>query len=645
MKKEIFIDNLRLSNLLKLLFIGKNNTIFVLDDLSKKNRLAYFLLLSLNYKVEELDFYCGNIVHFSGINLHTYSRKISAKLSFEISQQLCSEGLLKKINEEFGRRTIELFIAKKLLHYLEFFILKVFVVQHFSKQKTPLVLLPTPLLFDKKILQKEFPEIDLRFYYFPFINTRIDTEKEFNYQNYLYINILNFFIRNLYSKIKSFFKNKNYFIHKFSSKSVICPLEQDLVKRKGLKNQFFWSSDKLNNKIKYFVIGEGLRKIKSEENQKSLLIFSPTEMFFLRKRFKEENLIKKIRKVRKLILRDSLNKKNYQKQVYFEIYKLLFLSELISSVAILTKSNKFLFYKTDLASTDAVQLISKDLNIETVGFQYSNMGYMTPMMVTTADKFLLFSKNYENIYRYKGVGPGEFIENGYPMNFKDKEMIKLSNVIKRRLKKENVSFIISYFNESEQLGKWGHYSSEYNKEILMFFSKMIIENPEIAVILKPQRSLDLLNKFFDNNLILKALNTGRLFEAILPSTENYSHNLNLIYPAMTASVSNLSISHVVGGTAFLESALTGTNSILLDLKNDKKNVFWEKYLIGKNYIFDNLKNLEQEILKIKDLADEKKRNIESSSLKKLDPFQDSKGHERIERLLKEKNLDKYISQN
>ena len=273
------------------------------------------------------------------------------------------------------------------------------------------------------------------------------------------------------------------------------------------------------------------------------------------------------------------------------------------------------------------------------------MGYMTPMMVTTADKFLLFSKNYENVYRYKGVGPGEFIENGYPMNFKDKEMIKLSNVIKRRLKKENVSFSISYFNESEQLGKWGHYSSDHKKEILMFFSKMIIENPEIAVILKPQKTLDLLNKFFDNNLILKAFNTGRLFEAVHPSTENYSHNLNLIYPAMTASVSNLSISHVVGGTAFLESALTGTNSILLDLKNDKQNVFWEKYLIGKNYIFDNLKNLEQEILKIKDLADEKKRNIESSSLKKLDPFQDSKGHERIERLLKEKNLDKYISQN
>ena len=48
--------------------------------------------------------------------------------------------------------------------------------------------------------------------------------------------------------------------------------------------------------------------------------------------------------------------------------------------------------------TDAIQLISNKINVTTFCFQYSDMNFPTPLMMTSSDYLFLFSDSYKKIF-------------------------------------------------------------------------------------------------------------------------------------------------------------------------------------------------------------------------------------------------------
>ena len=195
-----------------------------------------------------------------------------------------------------------------------------------------------------------------------------------------------------------------------------------------------------------------------------------------------------------------------------------------------------------------------------------------------------------------------------------------------------VEYTISYFNESEQVGKWGHTNEKSNIKILEFFSKLLIDNKRLGLLLKPQKTGHSLIKYINNDLIKEAYMTGRLIELNEESKSQYTFGLNTVYPSMAALASDLTIGHVYGGTASLEAALTGTKSVLLSLNNENDEI--KDILKTENIVFNSLDELEIELKKEimknnkKDLGDWK--NI----IEKFDKYKDSSGVERLNKILK-----------
>ena len=61
----------------------------------------------------------------------------------------------------------------------------------------------------------------------------------------------------------------------------------------------------------------------------------------------------------------------------------------------------YVIKETYFEYSDAIQLVSKQLDIKTLAYQYSNLGYFSPMTISSSDVFLNFSNSYNNIFKKK----------------------------------------------------------------------------------------------------------------------------------------------------------------------------------------------------------------------------------------------------
>ena len=229
--------------------------------------------------------------------------------------------------------------------------------------------------------------------------------------------------------------------------------------------------------------------------------------------------------------------------------QLLYLSQ--GLICLLNKYNcdKFIFSEPQDPISDAIILSKTVVDIETFCIQYSNMCMPTPVMITCADNFLCFSKEHEKAFRWNNIGPKKFISTGYTFltRYKNQDLIYL----KEKLYKKGVENIIAYFDESMQYDKWGYKSFQTCKLEYEILADFILKNENYSIILKPQFVRNTIS-IFNSNKIDQALKTGRLIEL-----KSGTHR-NLITPQQVGSISEFSISDLVGGTAGLESGLAGS---------------------------------------------------------------------------------------
>ena len=101
---------------------------------------------------------------------------------------------------------------------------------------------------------------------------------------------------------------------------------------------------------------------------------------------------------------------------------------------------------------------------------------------------------------------------------------------------------------------------------------------------------------------------------------------------MAALASDLSVGIAHGGTAAIESALTETKTVLLNLSND--HFVWSEIMQNENIVFTSLDELEVEIKSL--MKTNKSSNLGdwSNIIHNFDKFRDSNGFERIYSFLK-----------
>ena len=72
--------------------------------------------------------------------------------------------------------------------------------------------------------------------------------------------------------------------------------------------------------------------------------------------------------------------------------KIIFLMQMaidLASICIYLKAKVFVIKEPYFMYSDAIQLIANKIGIKTLAYQYSNLGYFSPLMVASSDIFLL----------------------------------------------------------------------------------------------------------------------------------------------------------------------------------------------------------------------------------------------------------------
>jgi len=151
-------------------------------------------------------------------------------------------------------------------------------------------------------------------------------------------------------------------------------------------------------------------------------------------------------------------------------------------------------------------------------------------------------------------------------------------------KKFILDFIISYFDENIQYGKWALYNDSDHIRDIECLADTVIKNNKLGIIIKTQFNYNSPAVLYPDNLLIKqAYETGRFIEI------KSGRLRNDIYVAQAALASDLCIGHSYGATASLEAAVYGVSSVLI--AENKISTRWDYLYNQRNIIYDSLERV------------------------------------------------------
>jgi hypothetical protein len=234
--------------------------------------------------------------------------------------------------------------------------------------------------------------------------------------------------------------------------------------------------------------------------------------------------------------------------------------------AFMTSENYF-------TAADAMQIIAGPLGIRTLSNQYSNMSSVGPSMMTTADTMVTFSPIYHERWTHPIIAPKQFYDAGYLYDSAFKRVRERAKLHRQFLMKSGARFILCFFDENAFRGKYELVLREDLVEEIRMLLKLIVNDSSWGLVVKSQFQQHSPIRFPELSELRKTADaTGRYLELTHGTVRN------TVFPAEAALVSDMAFGHAVGATAALESALSGTRTILLNpygikSENDK---FYEK---------------------------------------------------------------------
>ena len=555
-KKTIYLDELNLSSFLKILSSKNIDCVVLLENHGMFNSMLRWILCARGIEVKVSSFFLGDLKLSNDESVMLSAQKMAAKMSFDAARELVnSEPELNKYNALYGRNTILLFIAKQLYYHIAYWTTRCAVVGVLSNNTYQTVWLKKPYQFNSQLIIDNFPSLDITFYSVRF---------------HSFIQLVKLPMLDIAREARHFFRkrklNDNESPNACVKPSVLLLQEDDIHADMGLRRQPHWLD--VPNHIKLFdtwilkIFSSKITFIKDRDTLKEsgIRTISMAACRAINKQMKNNGEIKKIRSSRYATYLSALRSRSYSgKYFLLKIAGLQRKAELVGSLALFLKAKVFLVRETYLDLSDAMMIIAPKLNISTIAYQYSNINIMTPFMMTTADKFLVFSQVYSKVFRTDDIMPKKFISMGYLYDGVTKHVIDKSRSHRDALRKLGAKFVICYFNESVQNDRWGLVSESAHLCELHALAKKVLNDNSFGVVVKSQFIYSSPSQMYpDDDLIQKAKQTGRYLEL------REGWHRNIIYPTEAALVADLCISHKLGATAGLEAAIVGVNTVLLD---------------------------------------------------------------------------------
>ena len=564
------------------------NEIIIIEELSQFNYLIIQVLNFLGFSISESKFVAGHI-DYKNENVFLKAREIAGKLSIDCSNDTVnsSETML-KLNKEFNEGTIELFMSRYLQLHVEKWIMNILVIQSINKLPNSYykIYLREPHIFNGKLISNYFLDLNINYYsnnflrnskiYFSFITSKLST------------------IKFLYNAIKRSSKPSI----KEQQNSVLCIQNDTVSLNRKKRSQPHWIEKDNTNNYNTYILSFGYSNSPLINDEKELkknncYIVNPSVFRNSFKLNKKNEVLKLILNKIKITNFKFWSSNSYQEKYHLlQINKLFLSSYLISSIAIYLKTKVFIINEPQSIYSDSLVLVSDKLSIRTIALQYSNMTLVSPLMMSNANVFCVFSEIYKDIFSYKNIKPDKYLVTGYIYNGLRDYVIQDSVRLRKYFKNANVDFVISYFDENIQYGKWALYDDSDHIRDIESLATTVIKNKKLGIIIKTQFNYNSPTILYPNNKLIKqAYETGRLVEIKSGILRND------IYVTQAALASDLCIGHLYGATASLEAAVYGISSVLI--AENKVSTRLDYLYNQTNIIYDSLESVFKNIIEYK----------------------------------------------
>ena len=566
----IYVDKLDI-RILRFINLRQNQDIVVFESLTFFSNFLSILLLLCRINVREYKFFLGDCDRASQSSHYEQALRLSFEVATELAQELCSKGFLNGLNRTFGRNTLKLSLTK--YYQVELFeFMKRLVLMRSLTPKGNDIYIKKPKILSKAYIDNTSKFEKIRFYsQDSWIGARLSFVRRFLY----------LYFRRIYLIIISLLNPLDIKNLSKKNKIILSNIEDTFSDKREYRAHQFWLKSNTEN-VSYFVLGQATRFNLFEKSIQlgNTTLLANRSLGIALKNHQNSRDFEVINKHKKDIYVRIFNSKLSRKIYAFShIYHVLEKCIEIASLAKLVNAKMFVFKECHGIYTDAIQLVSENINIKTIAIQYSNITIRNALMLSTADKYLIFSEIYKEILSNDTYTPKEFVVTGYLYRQAINSIKNNAINMRSSIQKKGVNLIIGYFDESVETNKWGLVSSQHHLHDLELLAKNTIKYPDLAVIFKSQFVRNSPINLYPNSSILKtAFATGRF---IVLSRGNLRNDVD---PAEVALIADICIGHLFGATANLEVAVCGGRNILLNEYNIKPD--WLRY-IDRNIIFPN----------------------------------------------------------
>lgn len=210
---------------------------------------------------------------------------------------------------------------------------------------------------------------------------------------------------------------------------------------------------------------------------------------------------------------------------------------------------------------EAMCLIGPKIGIRTHSYQYSNIPMASVLMISTSDIMFSFAPRFHQRWTYAGIGPEQFIDVGYLYDGAFHLVRERAAARRAQLLSAGVKCILCVFDENFGDDRYRHLTpATHWKEIRMLLDACLADKT-LGIVLKPQFVCNIQKPADIDALSEQLKEQGRYLE-FNSGTLRSCH-----FPAEAALVADFVIGDLIGGTAVLEAALTGTRSIMINPSN------------------------------------------------------------------------------
>lgn len=571
----IYCDRLSLRSLARILGFrlvgaraGSEWVVRLLDEPPQSGAQRGFcrLLRLAGIKIGEVDFHAGSMYTSEGDKLPWAATSLASDLVMAQAEVLLSRSsTLRSINDRWGRRTVELRIAKRSYGAVRELVLRILVASHLarSEKDRSVVLLHRPRFIGSQPVCDTFADVDLRL---------CGQASDWGAR-----------IHSLSARISRRI-GAGSSTHRAEQDSgvgvsatgespmdtnpavpgVLVLQRDDLGADRSYRTQPHWLfSDGDRPEFQTYVLGTSyVRRTPPDSRALDQLGVTILESLprFLPQRSKEGRIV-----LARLVVDAArcafgfLIRSGELRTAFRTTFALLLHAWALGRLCRALNIRVFVSGEGFLRETDAMQLVGPPLGVATVGYQYSNLPRSHVIMLQTSTTFLSFSEACGDVFGSARMGPQGVVANGYPYDSSFELLEERAASLRKRLEAAGATFVVCFFDETITPGRYGSIHPSEHRADLETLITMVAEDPTIALVIKTQYRRHAPSRLYAGHPRLRAvMDSNRYLEL------SHGSHRNTVFPAEAALAADVAIGHIFGATASLEAALAGRRSLLLN---------------------------------------------------------------------------------